>query len=159
MTPVIPWIAECSSPTAAFASRRAPGTNSTCSTAVRVSIYSTGACLQGSKSSADSAWLLRSFPHGDFRTKENRIGLISFSSGGATSRRMARSALCRRVINIRWPTLIPLRSMGFPRAGSSCSARSEEHTSELQSHLNLVCRLLLEKKKQDLLHARGLYVP
>src|SRR5260370_6790116 len=27
--------------------------------------------------------------------------------------------------------------------------RSEEHTSELQSHLNLVCRLLLEKKKQQ----------
>src|SRR5260370_32066032 len=27
-------------------------------------------------------------------------------------------------------------------------ARSEEHTSELQSHLNLVCRLLLEKKNQ-----------
>src|SRR5260370_5386841 len=27
--------------------------------------------------------------------------------------------------------------------------RSEEHTSELQSHLNLVCRLLLEKKNQD----------
>src|SRR5260370_21399967 len=30
--------------------------------------------------------------------------------------------------------------------------RSEEHTSELQSHLNLVCRLLLEKKKQQLAH-------
>src|SRR5260370_26239636 len=29
--------------------------------------------------------------------------------------------------------------------------RSEEHTSELQSHLNLVCRLLLEKKK-DITH-------
>src|SRR5260370_41941260 len=28
------------------------------------------------------------------------------------------------------------------------SVRSEEHTSELQSHLNLVCRLLLEKKKK-----------
>src|SRR5260370_3255719 len=28
------------------------------------------------------------------------------------------------------------------------SIRSEEHTSELQSHLNLVCRLLLEKKKK-----------
>src|SRR5207237_5589071 len=27
--------------------------------------------------------------------------------------------------------------------------RSEEHTSELQSHLNLVCRLLLEKKKYN----------
>src|SRR5260370_25523338 len=32
----------------------------------------------------------------------------------------------------------------LPGQGSS---RSEEHTSELQSHLNLVCRLLLEKKK------------
>src|SRR5260370_13712307 len=30
---------------------------------------------------------------------------------------------------------------------ASAEARSEEHTSELQSHLNLVCRLLLEKKK------------
>src|SRR5260370_17077490 len=30
--------------------------------------------------------------------------------------------------------------------------RSEEHTSELQSHLNLVCRLLLEKKKIKLIH-------
>src|SRR5260370_15511685 len=28
-------------------------------------------------------------------------------------------------------------------------ARSEEHTSELQSHLNIVCRLLLEKKKNQ----------
>src|SRR5260370_23151811 len=28
------------------------------------------------------------------------------------------------------------------------ASRSEEHTSELQSHLNLVCRLLLEKKKK-----------
>src|SRR6266571_3342978 len=28
--------------------------------------------------------------------------------------------------------------------------RSEEHTSELQSHVNLVCRLLLEKKKKQL---------
>src|SRR5260370_6091783 len=29
-------------------------------------------------------------------------------------------------------------------------SRSEEHTSELQSHLNLVCRLLLEKKKKTI---------
>src|SRR5207237_10842586 len=33
------------------------------------------------------------------------------------------------------------------RAVEHRPARSEEHTSELQSHLNLVCRLLLEKKK------------
>src|SRR5260370_9267689 len=31
---------------------------------------------------------------------------------------------------------------------STTAFRSEEHTSELQSHLNLVCRLLLEKKKE-----------
>src|SRR6266480_6293562 len=35
-----------------------------------------------------------------------------------------------------------------PCSGSaSVPSRSEEHTSELQSHVNLVCRLLLEKKK------------
>src|SRR5260370_25047646 len=33
-----------------------------------------------------------------------------------------------------------------------CVDRSEEHTSELQSHLNLVCRLLLEKKKKSCWH-------
>src|SRR5260370_31580989 len=37
------------------------------------------------------------------------------------------------------------RSPGHEGAGGG--RRSEEHTSELQSHLNLVCRLLLEKKK------------
>src|SRR5699024_11799839 len=31
--------------------------------------------------------------------------------------------------------------------GGDCVARSEEHTSELQSRFDLVCRLLLEKKK------------
>src|SRR5690242_21044114 len=30
-------------------------------------------------------------------------------------------------------------------------SRSEEHTSELQSHVNLVCRLLLEKKKRKMI--------
>src|SRR5260370_13242356 len=34
--------------------------------------------------------------------------------------------------------------------GARDTGRSEEHTSELQSHLNLVCRLLLEKKKKKL---------
>src|SRR5260370_32398201 len=48
-----------------------------------------------------------------------------------------------------WATIsILVTAMAFARR---CSGRriirSEEHTSELQSHLNLVCRLLLEKKK------------
>src|SRR5690242_21233981 len=34
------------------------------------------------------------------------------------------------------------------RFAAAEGARSEEHTSELQSHVNLVCRLLLEKKKK-----------
>src|SRR5260370_9212863 len=38
-----------------------------------------------------------------------------------------------------------VRLEGLPQADHQ--SRSEEHTSELQSHLNLVCRLLLEKKK------------
>src|SRR5574341_2562473 len=37
---------------------------------------------------------------------------------------------------------------------AACSARSEEHTSELQSPTNLVCRLLLEKKKKPAPGAR-----
>src|SRR5260370_32142517 len=35
-----------------------------------------------------------------------------------------------------------------PAPSTNVVQRSEEHTSELQSHLNLVCRLLLEKKKK-----------
>src|SRR5260370_10198809 len=38
---------------------------------------------------------------------------------------------------------------GRPHGTPGSSSRSEEHTSELQSHLNLVCRLLLEKKNKD----------
>src|SRR2546429_3051980 len=44
---------------------------------------------------------------------------------------------------------------GSPLAWLACSmswARSEEHTSELQSRLHLVCRLLLEKKKKKIQH-------
>src|SRR5438477_7794294 len=47
--------------------------------------------------------------------------------------------------------MLPGGLLGSPLWGPSSSAvdpdRSEEHTSELQSHVNLVCRLLLEKKK------------
>src|SRR5260370_20059369 len=39
------------------------------------------------------------------------------------------------------------RNLYWPKR--EIEVRSEEHTSELQSHLNLVCRLLLEKKKNS----------
>src|SRR2546427_5862186 len=40
------------------------------------------------------------------------------------------------------------RRQGRPVVGGGNEFRSEEHTSELQSQSNLVCRLLLEKKKR-----------
>src|SRR2546422_6904509 len=40
------------------------------------------------------------------------------------------------------------RYLGIPQNGGLAAPRSEEHTSELQSRLHLVCRLLLEKKKK-----------
>src|SRR2546427_5462761 len=48
--------------------------------------------------------------------------------------------LLGHVVNGRWKA-VPLCSVP--------STRSEEHTSELQSQSNLVCRLLLEKKKKN----------
>src|SRR5574337_1516149 len=59
----------------------------------------------------------------------------------------AQSLLGRR----QWhptPVLLPGKSHGW-RSLVGCSPRSEEHTSELQSPLNLVCRLLLEKKNPN----------
>src|SRR5260370_40164351 len=45
------------------------------------------------------------------------------------------------------PSSCARSSISSPALPRAVSTRSEEHTSELQSHLNLVCRLLLEKKK------------
>src|SRR5260370_15819512 len=52
---------------------------------------------------------------------------------------------CKRT----WRSSVP-RTSTRPTSGTDDRhVRSEEHTSELQSHLNLVCRLLLEKKKKQ----------
>src|SRR4029077_21292782 len=45
-------------------------------------------------------------------------------------------------------TMCPVKVGGKVNCARKTYIRSEEHTSELQSHLNLVCRLLLEKKKK-----------
>src|SRR5256885_6574111 len=50
-------------------------------------------------------------------------------------------------ISRRRPRFAPRGRRGAPSAGRAGASRSEEHTSELQSPCNLVCRLLLEKKK------------
>src|SRR2546426_7586229 len=48
----------------------------------------------------------------------------------------------------RWPRYSGPRRRPPPGRGRAATTRSEEHTSELQSPCNLVCRLLLEKKKE-----------
>src|SRR5256885_10538739 len=47
------------------------------------------------------------------------------------------------------PASAPRRASSRERPRAACRGRSEEHTSELQSPCNLVCRLLLEKKKKS----------
>src|SRR5258708_24732023 len=50
---------------------------------------------------------------------------------------------------LHWTVLADRLAASFPeRWGDTSGDRSEEHTSELQSPDHLVCRLLLEKKKQ-----------
>src|SRR5438132_8777790 len=49
------------------------------------------------------------------------------------------------------PDVLPIHDLGVKKGWSVAygKKRSEEHTSELQSHSDLVCRLLLEKKKWE----------
>src|SRR2546430_9173192 len=50
--------------------------------------------------------------------------------------------------SVEWPTHVNVSAPGLDRmALKSLATRSEEHTSELQSQSNIVCRLLLEKIK------------
>src|SRR5215204_7765922 len=50
----------------------------------------------------------------------------------------------------RWPARTGSPSARRPPPSAPGPRRSEEHTSELQSHSDLVCRLLLEKKKKSI---------
>src|SRR5256886_8820601 len=53
-------------------------------------------------------------------------------------------------MNNRRPSWVAAVKGRDPFAATAAGSRSEEHTSELQSQSNLVCRLLLEKKKKSL---------
>src|SRR3712207_7378284 len=64
------------------------------------------------------------------------------------TRDLASSVLCSRVTS-RARSLPAASQRPQPGSPAAPVARSEEHTSELQSRQYLVCRLLLEKKKQN----------
>src|SRR6478752_10851853 len=74
-------------------------------------------------------------------TATTEIYTLSLHDALPISHSPARAALARSRCSRVAPPCSP------PRLASSHPARSEEHTSELQSRLHLVCRLLLEKKK------------
>src|SRR5207237_5759507 len=79
-------------------------------------------------------------------TRPYSPGLIRSTTASATS------AIACLQASPFYPILsTPRATTRGPSSAASSSTqktRSEEHTSELQSHLNLVCRLLLEKKNQ-----------
>src|SRR5437773_4460136 len=68
---------------------------------------------------------------------------------------------CREPISVQYPLveaavgaiwILAVLQYGLATRAVA-AARSEEHTSELQSHHDLVCRLLLEKKKKQTTHS------
>src|SRR2546427_2445723 len=73
----------------------------------------------------------------DVRTKESATRSISAANPNSNSKSAMSFSVSDGVLTRTPGKLIPLL------------LRSEEHTSELQSQSNLVCRLLLEKKKKN----------
>src|SRR5437867_8758930 len=87
------------------------------------------------------------------RTRSRRSGITS----GRSARRCRMSSAV--AATVMWSlyrsgvrgvkgTILLMMSAGAQGEGRGARARSEEHTSELQSPYDLVCRLLLEKKKK-----------
>src|SRR2546430_8221345 len=77
---------------------------------------------------------------------------------GTRAKPLAPSAVCLAAAMKFWSTMVTPTKNGWLSPSSlawrmamaaSAGLRSEEHTSELQSQSNLVCRLLLEKKKKE----------
>src|SRR2546427_3481964 len=83
------------------------------------------------------------FPYTTLFRSGRRVSVVPTRTGpGGHDRRQD-----RRVA--RWLCAATVRADGAGRARAGGGGRrSEEHTSELQSQSNLVCRLLLEKKKR-----------
>src|SRR5256885_6201685 len=103
------------------------------------------------RSSSDDAWSFRDdyrvLAYDAFVSSRDRAVLarrgIVFACDSASSRQTRGS---RRMTALS-SSGVSRASAGRSRDRRQCSLRSEEHTSELQSPCNLVCRLLLEKKK------------
>src|SRR6266480_7342231 len=85
-------------------------------------------------------------------TRSLCAGLLLALATACGSRGAERTLLATRVPVARLDSV--LKAADSVRLPLAAARRSEEHTSELQSHVNLVCRLLLEKKKKKTRQAR-----
>src|SRR3989441_3558495 len=97
-------------------------------------------------------WLL-------IRNYNGEIGASIAEAFGTDDRRTVESYCRNNAIQFEWQPDGALRTwqrrsavVHHPLTGQQCWFRSEEHTSELQSLAYLVCRLLLEKKKNQCYH-------
>src|SRR2546430_11509745 len=102
----------------------------------------------------DRDWISRSPPTGPERMLQGCLSCC-FESGPPNGSRLScgRNACRRKEVEPQTKRLAGEATQFFPheRPAASSACRSEEHTSELQSQSNLVCRLLLEKKKLETL--------
>src|SRR5687768_18257439 len=82
-----------------------------------------------------------------FRSSTRLTGIRCGADVTAAGSDSARSAISSRASEKA--SSVSLDSVSVGSIISASRTRSEEHTSELQSRLHLVCRLLLEKKKKQ----------
>src|SRR5438132_6541440 len=81
-------------------------------------------------------------------TATTEIYTLSLHDALPISQRNPKASFVSQAASPTLTTNQPSVTGARPESKASSRARSEEHTSELQSHSDLVCRLLLEKKKQ-----------
>src|SRR5690242_21147916 len=78
-----------------------------------------------------------------------KVGVLPQSASGITAATIGGELPLATAVTTSTPTSGGDKNDIARTSPDGVSKRSEEHTSELQSHVNLVCRLLLEKKKKN----------
>src|SRR4051812_49801329 len=73
--------------------------------------------------------------------------LYKFANGELTIEKVLKKGSTYRIYTFK-PDYLGVGGGYYVNRDERVDYRSEEHTSELQSHVNIVCRLLLEKKKK-----------
>src|SRR2546430_3154358 len=106
--------------------------------------------------------MIRRPPRSTLFPYTNALPISSFSTSHSSRAHMATICCASTSKGLRGTTVVSMRPLSIPSTTAADSSRSprnfgrsEEHTSELQSQSNLVCRLLLEKKKTERRLPRG----